>query len=56
MYDRSVKDPKDSGAARKRIDWIKPYSKVKDTSPAAGPRPLVPDGTLNASANCTTGT
>ncbi|MEK7821082.1 MAG: acetyl-coenzyme A synthetase N-terminal domain-containing protein, partial [Pseudomonadota bacterium] len=54
MYDRSVKDPEGFwGEHGKRIDWIKPYSKVKDTSfqPPVHVR-WYHDGTLNASANC----
>ena len=55
MYTRSVEDPEGFwGEQGKRIDWIKPYNKVKDVS---FKRPDVHirwyyDGTLNASANC----
>jgi len=55
MYTRSVEDPEGFwGEQGKRIDWIKPYNKVKDVSFT---RPDVhirwyDDGTLNASANC----
>ncbi len=55
MYKQSVEDPEAFwGEHGKRIDWIKPYSTVKNVSY------MVPDvsikwyedGTLNASANC----
>ena len=33
MYDRSIKDPNGFWAEHaKRVDWIKPFSKVKNTS------------------------
>ena len=33
MYEQSVKDPEAFwGEAAKRIDWIKPFSKVKESS------------------------
>src|SRR5688572_3921549 len=33
MYERSLKNPEDFWAEQaKRIDWIKPWTKVKDTS------------------------
>jgi acetyl-CoA synthetase len=55
LYEQSVKDPEGFwGEQGKRIDWIKPYSQVKDVS--FGPENVhikwYPDGTLNASANC----
>jgi len=55
MYDRSVKDPASFwGEHGKRIDWIKPYTKVKNTT--YGPPDVsikwFEDGTLNVSANC----
>jgi len=55
MYKRSVEDPNGFwGEVGKRIDWIKPYTKVKNTS--YDPHNLAikwyEDGTLNASANC----
>ncbi len=54
-YQRSIKDPEGYwGEQGKRIDWIKPYSKVKDVSfnqPDVHIRWYY-DGTLNASANC----
>ena len=55
MYARSVKDPDGFwGEEGKRLDWIKPYTKVKNTNFG---RPDVSikwfeDGTLNVSANC----
>jgi len=54
-YERSIKDPvKFWGEEGKRIDWIKPYSAVKDVS--FGPKNVhirwFYDGTLNAAANC----
>ena len=54
MYMRSVKDPEKFWAEHgKRIDWIKPYTKIKDTS-FDGDVSIrwFYDGTLNASANC----
>ncbi len=55
MYARSVSDPEGFWAEHgKRIDWIKPYSKVKDVSYDASDLHIrwFHDGTLNASANC----
>jgi acetyl-CoA synthetase len=54
MYKQSVDDPEGFwGEQGKRIDWIKPYTKVKDTT---YDKPVsikwYQDGTLNASANC----
>ncbi len=42
------------GAQGKRIDWIKPYSRVKETSFDLGAVSIkwYEDGTLNVSANC----
>ncbi|MCA3262062.1 MAG: acetate--CoA ligase [Telmatospirillum sp.] len=54
MYDRSVADPAGFwGEQGKRIDWIKPYTKVKNTS-FTGDVSIkwYEDGTLNVSANC----
>ena len=54
MYAKSVQDPAGFwGEHGKRIDWIKPYTKVKNTS-FAGDVPIkwYEDGTLNVSANC----
>ncbi len=54
MYERSVKDPEGFwGEHGKRIDWIKPFTKVKDTSYAGNVNiRWYWDGTLNVSANC----
>ena len=54
MYDRSVEDPDGFWADHgKRVDWIKPFTKVRDTN---FNRPVsikwFEDGTLNAAANC----
>ena len=55
MYQRSVEDPVGFwGEQGKRIDWIKPYTKVKNTSFAPDNVSIkwYEDGTLNVSANC----
>jgi acetyl-CoA synthetase len=55
MYKRSLDDPNGFwGEAGKRIDWIKPYTKVKNTSYAPGNVSIkwYEDGVLNVSANC----
>ena len=55
MYAASVADPEGFWAEQgKRIDWIKPFSKVKDTSYAHDDVHIrwYEDGTLNVSANC----
>jgi acetyl-CoA synthetase len=55
MYKRSLEDPNGFwGEAGKRIDWIKPYTKVKNTSfdPHRISIKWFEDGTLNASYNC----
>jgi len=54
MYERSVKDPEGFWAEHgKRIDWIKPYTKVKDVTYTGDVSiKWYQDGTLNASANC----
>ena len=55
MYRQSVRDPEGFwGAHGKRIDWIRPYTKVKDTSYGPGEVSIrwFYDGTLNVSANC----
>ena len=54
MYKRSVTDPEDFWAEQgKRIDWIKPYSKIKDVSYGKDVHiKWYYDGTLSASANC----
>ncbi len=54
LYDQSVKDPEGFwGDQGKRIDWIKPYTKVKDVDYTGDIRiRWYYDGTLNASVNC----
>src|SRR5262249_32308728 len=55
MYERSVKDPNGFWAEQaKRIDWIKPFTKVKNTSYAPDNVSIkwFEDGTLNAAYNC----
>ena len=55
MYDASIQDPDRFWAEHgKRIDWIKPFTKVKSTSFAPGKIDIkwFEDGTLNVSANC----
>jgi acetyl-CoA synthetase len=54
MYRRSVTDSAGFwGEIGKRIDWIKPYSKVKDVDYTGDVRiRWYYDGTLNVSANC----
>ncbi|MEQ8256593.1 MAG: acetate--CoA ligase [Roseovarius confluentis] len=55
MYAASIKDPEAFwGAQGKRIDWIKPYSKVKDVDYTYGNVSIkwFEDGTLNVAANC----
>ena len=55
MYKRSVQDPAGFwGEIGKRLDWIKPYSKVKNTSfdPSNVSIKWYEDGTLNACVNC----
>jgi acetyl-CoA synthetase len=55
MYERSVSDPEGFwGDEGKRLDWMKPYSKVKNTTfeyPDVSIK-WYEDGTLNVSANC----
>jgi acetyl-CoA synthetase len=55
MYDESIRDPQHfwAGVAR-GIDWIKPFTQVKDTSFAVEDFHIrwFSDGTLNVSANC----
>ncbi len=56
MYRRSVEDPDGfwSEEARSRIDWIKPFTRVKNTT--FGPPEVsikwFEDGSLNLAANC----
>ncbi len=55
MYTRSVKDPDGFWAEQaRRIDWIKPFKKVKNTSydPHNVSIKWFEDGTLNACYNC----
>ncbi len=55
MYADSIADPAAFwGEHGQRIDWIKPYTKVKETSYAFGNVDIkwYEDGTLNVSANC----
>ncbi|MGB0832968.1 MAG: acetate--CoA ligase [Psychrobium sp.] len=55
MYQESVDNPeKFWGEHGKRIDWIKPFTQVKNTSFAAPNVDIkwFEDGTLNAAANC----
>ncbi|HEY6831137.1 MAG TPA: acetyl-coenzyme A synthetase N-terminal domain-containing protein, partial [Pseudolabrys sp.] len=55
MYARSIKDPDGFWAAQaKRIHWIKPFHKVKNTSydPNHVSIKWFEDGTLNACYNC----
>lgn len=55
MYDASIKNPEQFwGEHGKRIDWIKPFSKVKNTTYAPGNVSIkwYEDGTTNVSMNC----
>jgi len=54
MYAESIKTPDEFwGDHGKRLDWIKPYRKVKNTTFAGNVSiKWYEDGTLNASANC----
>jgi acetyl-CoA synthetase len=55
MYAASVADPnKFWGEHGKRLDWVKPFTKVKNTSYAPGNVSIkwYEDGTLNACFNC----
>ncbi len=55
MYAQSVSDPEAFwGEHGKRLDWIKPYTKVQDSSFAPGNVSIkwFEDGTLNVAANC----
>ena len=55
MYDRSVSDPQGFwGEMGKRIDWMKPFTKVKNTSydPNNVSIRWYEDGTLNVCYNC----
>jgi acetyl-CoA synthetase len=55
MYAKSIDDPETFWAEQgKRLDWIKPYSKIKDVSFAKDDLHVrwFEDGILNVSANC----
>jgi len=55
MYEESVRDPdRFWGREGKRLDWIKPYSKIKDVSYGKSDLHIrwYEDGVLNVSANC----
>src|SRR5712691_5932285 len=55
MYQASLKDPDKFWAEQaKRIDWIKPFSKVKNTTFGPGQVSIkwFEDGTLNVAYNC----
>ena len=55
MYEQSINDPDTFwGEEGKRLDWFKPYTKVKNTSfdPHNVDIRWFEDGTLNASYNC----
>ena len=55
MYEASISDPEGFWAEHgKRIDWIKPFTKVKDTSFAHDDVHVkwFEDGTLNVAENC----
>jgi acetyl-CoA synthetase len=55
QYRRSVEDPEGYwGEIGKRLDWIKPYTRVKNTRFTPGDVDIkwYEDGTLNVSANC----
>ncbi len=55
MYGQSIADPEAFWAEQgKRIDWIRPYTEIKDVSYAADDLHIrwFHDGTLNVSANC----
>ncbi|MGQ0672245.1 MAG: acetate--CoA ligase [Hyphomicrobium sp.] len=55
LYKRSVEDPNAFwGEVGKRLDWMKPYTRVKNTSFDPGNVTIrwFEDGTLNVSVNC----
>jgi acetyl-CoA synthetase len=54
MYDRSIADPEGFWAEEgRRVDWIRPYSRVKDVDFTGDVRiRWYEDGTLNVAANC----
>jgi acetyl-CoA synthetase len=56
MYERSIKDPNGFWGedAKRRLDWIKPFTKVENASFAPGNISIkwFEDGVLNAAYNC----
>ncbi|TNC81367.1 MAG: acetate--CoA ligase [Oleiphilus sp.] len=55
LYQQSIEDPEGFWAEQgKRIDWMQPYSKIKDVSYASNDLHIrwFEDGALNASYNC----
>ncbi|MCB1571204.1 MAG: acetyl-coenzyme A synthetase, partial [Xanthomonadales bacterium] len=55
LYEESVSDPERFwGRIGKRLDWIKPYTRVKDVSFDVSDLHIrwYEDGVLNVSANC----
>ncbi|MCF8474850.1 MAG: acetate--CoA ligase [Emcibacter sp.] len=55
LYEKSINDPESFwGDMGKRLDWIKPYTQVKDTSFTKDDLHVnwYKDGTLNVSVNC----
>jgi acetyl-CoA synthetase len=55
LYQRSISDPNGFwGEAAKRLEWMRPFTKVKNTSFKPGSVDIrwFEDGTLNVSANC----
>jgi len=55
MYKQSIEDPDQFWAEHgKRVDWIKPFTKVKNTTYDYNSLSIkwFEDGELNASANC----
>ena len=55
MYEQSIADPNAFwGEHGKRVDWIKPYTKVKNASFEPGNVSIkwFEDGSLNVCANC----
>ena len=55
LYKRSISDPQGFwGEIGRRLDWIKPYTQVKNTSFGPGDVSIkwYEDGALNVAANC----
>ena len=55
LYDDSIQNPEKFWAEQgKRLNWIKPYTKIKNVSFASADLYIkwYEDGVLNASANC----